>query len=162
MFSRKSLLMVLLAGLLLMLAVGCGDDDDNGTGPDIQPFTPAELVGTWEWSYATENDVVHSSFAEYSFTDTSTAQELQFVAGGTWETREYYNGTGPVYTRSGTCYEEDSLLYVACTDENGAPGDGVYESAEYEVTGSVLSFHYEIQTSPTDTLHLIAYYVKQQ
>lgn len=161
MVSTKGMLMVLLASLLLLLAVGCSDDDDdNGTGPDIQPFTPAVLVGTWDWSYITEDGVTYSDFADYSFTDTSTAQELQFMPGGSWETREYYNGAGPVYTRSGTCYEDDSL-YIKTTNENGTPVEGFYQGADWEVAGSVLTLRYEVIIPDTDTIRLASYYTKQ-
>ncbi len=118
----KNILIIGTAGLILLVAFGCGDDDSS-TGPEPSQNTPPELIGTWDWVSASANGVAVASFADVSFTDTSTSQELTFVAGGTWETREYYNGTGPVYARSGTCYDDDSL-YITCTNDNGTPESG--------------------------------------
>lgn len=123
-----------LAGvlLILMLIVGLGCGSDKGSGPVTPQNTPAELVGTWHWYKGWLDGVQVGSFEEISYTDTSTSQELDFYDGGTWETREYYEDKGVVYTRKGTCYDDDSL-YLTCTNENGTPHTGECQGYAWEV-----------------------------
>lgn len=161
MHSVRPYIMILLAGLLLLVAFGCSDDeDDNGTGPDIQPFTPAELVGTWEWDHITQDGVYRDNYADYSFTDTSTGQELQFFAGGTYEMREYYNGTGPVYTRRGICYDDDSL-YTKTTHINGTPVEDEWVGSDWTVASPVLYLLDRVVIPGTDTIEVVSTYIKQ-
>jgi hypothetical protein len=153
---RVHLLTALIVAAGLLFAAGCGDDDENPTGPDQN--TPAELVGTWEWTVTSENGVPQYDFAQYSFTDTSTSQQITFNSGGTWETREYYNDQGPVYTRNGTCYDTDSL-YVTVTNDNGTPVNEGPDGASWLVVGNTLTLGQSV-IMPSDTLIIMSIYTK--
>ena len=144
--------LIIIIGLILVVAIGCSDKSTNSDPPQN---TPAELVGIWEWNATTENGNPITSFADLSFTDTSTSQELEFMIGGFWETREYYQGIGPVYIRSGTCYDDDSL-YITCTIDNGTPESSEPFGASWMVVANILtmSTSFIVATNPPMRLKL--------
>lgn len=162
MLSRCLTVLSLILSFVMLVAIGCSDDDEPTSSSKPQN-TPEALVGTWEWAATTQDGVPVPSFEELSFTDTSTSQELQFMPGGFWETREYYNGLGPVYTRSGTCYDSDSL-YITCTNDNGTPDDTEFEGTSWMVEGDILTLgkSLEIPVDPPQTLTILSTYNRMQ
>ena len=149
--------MAMVVLVSLTLTFGCGDDEV--TNPSDNVTLPAELLGIWSFASGTENGIPYASYAEISFTDTSTSQQIEFIAGGKWESREYYNGVGPVYTRSGICYDDDSL-YIKCTLKNGTPDTSGYSGCSWIVTGSTLTLSASYVSQSDETVIVVTVYTK--
>lgn len=126
-----------VTAMLALAVVACGDDEDDGTGPQQQD----EIVGTW----ASKGTAVAPGLRAAPFnTDSIVAT---FNANGTYEVRQFAGGQSQPITLTGS--------YTAGTGARGTVRSitanqtqgSVTSTGIFQVTGTTMKYEI-IQTSP--------------
>lgn len=99
---------------LLLLAAGCGKDDDNPADPGNN--VPAELVGTWYWDSATVNGTPISPGAILQWSDSVMTARFTVGADGSLVYEELDADSTVIQTENGTFTVSGNTATIAFSE----------------------------------------------
>jgi hypothetical protein len=134
--NRVNLAFVLLLTTIILSMVGCGDDDV--TDPSVSP-----LVGTWESTVATINDVEmsHADFWGSGWVGGEVRTEFIFTSS-TYTSIDYDASDDVVSTYVGTITLTDTSVTLQTTHKNGSVVDNEPWTVTWAVSGSTLTLSF--------------------
>ena len=122
----------------LMLATGCGKDDDNPAGPQYD--VPQELVGGWIYDSATLNGVPFNLGLILGWEPGTEAARFYVGADESFVYEELDADSAVVWTESGTFSVNGTIVTITVTENDDGPVDPPeIFSGNWAVDGTVLT-----------------------
>ena len=111
----------LFAILSVFMVMGCGDDDDSTTGPDVG--IPSELIATWTYQSATINEIPVSLGLVLGWDEGTVSARFTVDSDGTFVYEELDSEDVVQWTESGTFTVSGNNATITITSNDDGPVD---------------------------------------